>query len=300
MIITKYFFTFALCLFLTACFDFVYAKDNYRTEISANYFHSEDGSKTTLHDIDARIYFLQVNTFSHPLAEAAFLERIGSVSFLVGKRKLESNSLLLNIEADGPTYTSVVTYAKPDIPLTLQATYTMSDLEFESPLDGDFKLDTYGLGIGYFFARNLFGGITFVHSKSNMEISLFSLSVDETSNTDEYEIFAKYVKERSDGTAYNIESNIGIQQFDNSADDGSNTFVEISGDYYFNQRISLGGGIGVNTGDDKYGEGKTFAIDFNVFLSPRSLVNVSFESFLADNDEGEDEESYDIRLAMRF
>lgn len=70
--------------------------------------------------------------------------------------------------------------------------------------------------------------------------------------------------------------------------------------YYFNRRISLGGELEINSGDEKDEEGKTLGIDFNTFITPSFSINISFEKFFADNDEGEDEKTFFFGILARF
>ena len=297
----KYVISLSLCFFLILGVEVIYAQDSYQTEISAGYsrWDDEDDNKTTQYDISAKLHFLPVNTVEHPLAEAAFLERIGSIELLIGKAESKGESII-DIEANGPYYGVALTYAKPDLPVVLQAQYAKIQLEFESPLDGDVTSDVYGFGIGYFLDKSLLAGIQYIHSETDTNIKYLTFSSETTSKTNSYALTAKFVREQSDGTAYNLEGGIGIEQFDDESDDGSNTIFEVSGDYYLNREVSLGAGFELNTGDDKDNEGKTVNLDFNAFVTPQFAVNIGVEKFIADNDEGENDNTFDVKVLMRF
>lgn len=298
---TKYVISLSLCFFLILGFEVIYAQDSYQTEIAAGYsrWDDEDDNKTTQYGIGAKIHLSKVNTVGHPLAEADFLERIGSIELLIGKAESKSDSII-DIEANGPYYGAALTYAKPDLPVVLQAMYAKIQLEFESPLDGDMMADVYGFGIGYFLEKNLLAGIQYIHSETDANIKYLTSSSETTSKTNSYALTAKFVREESDGKAYNLEGSIGIEQFDDESDDGSNKIFEVSGDYYLNREVSLGAGFGLNTGDKKDDEGKTVSLDFNAFLTPQFGVNIGVEKFIADNVEGEDENTLGVKALMRF
>jgi len=297
----KYVISLSVCFFLILCFEVIYAQDSYQTEISASYsrWDDEDDNKTTQYDISAKLHFLPVNTVGHPLAEAAFLERIGNVQLHVGKVESKGESII-DIEANGPLYGAALTYAKPDLPVVLQAQYAKIQLEFESPLDGDVTIDDYGVGFGYFLDKSLLAGIQYGHIETDAKIKYLTSSSETTSKTNSYALTAKFVREQSGGTAYNIEGGIEIEQFDDESDDGSNTIFGVSGDYYLNREVSLGAGFGLNTGDDKDNEGKTVNLDFNAFLTPQFAVNIALEKFIADNDEGEDADTFNVGMKVRF
>lgn len=288
-------FLWVLCFFITFSSGIVYAQDSYQTEISAGYSHQEDENETETiqYGVGAEIHFSAVNTAGHPLAEADFLERIGSIAIVLGKNEFKADSVI-DIEADGPFYGALLTYAKPDFPIVLQAIYAKSELEFEPPWNVDLTSEAYGLGIGYFLDKSLLAEVQYTHIDTEISSSNSSLSVDG------YAFIGKFVNELSNGTAYNLEGSIGIEQFDDESDDGSNTILGIAGDYYFNQKVSLGAGFALNSGDDKDDEGNTYGLDLKAFLNSQLGVNVGYEQFIADNDEGEDEESYDVSLIVRF
>lgn len=288
-------FLWVLCFFITFSSGIVYAQDSYQTEISAGYSHQEDENETETiqYGIGAEVHFSAVNTGSHPLAEADFLERIGSIEMVLGKSEFKADSFI-DIEADGPFYGALLTVVRPDSPIAVQAIYAKSELEFDSPLDVNLTSEGYGLGIGYFLDKSLLAEVQYTHIDAEISSSNSSLSVDG------YEFIGKFVNELSNGTAYNLEGSIGIEQFDNDSDNGSNTIFGVSGDYYFNQKVSLGAGFALNSGDNKNDEGNTYGLDLKAFLNSQLGVNVGYEQFIADNDEGEDEESYDISLIVRF
>ncbi len=274
------------------CFGTVYARDSYQAEISAKYYSSEndDNIEYKIYGVNAEVYFSKVDTTGHPLAEAAFLERIGSIEVIAGIEEFKEDT---NVEADGPLYGVGVTFMNPKLPIAFQASFITSKLEFDSPSDGDATKDHYEFGFGYFVTDRLIAVLKYGYSEVEQPIP----GAKEYNN---YELSAKYVRVLADDTAFNIEGGLVLRQFDDGTEDGSNTIFNVLCDYYINQKVSIGAGFEINTGDYKDDEGKTFAIDFKAFVLPRISINAGFEKFLADNDEGADKGSLQVTLSAFF
>ncbi len=279
----------SLCFSIFFCFGTVYAQDSYQAEVSAKYYSSEDDDNIEykIYGVNAEVYFSKVDTTGHPLAEAAFLERIGSIEVIAGIEEYK------NVEADGPLYGVGATFMNPKLPIAFQASFITSKLEFDSPSDGDATKELYEFGFGYFVTDRLIAVLKYGYSEVEQPIP----GVKEYNN---YELSAKYVRVLADGTAFNIEGGLVLRQFDDGTEDGSNTIFNVLCDYYINQKVSIGAGFEINTGDYKGDEGKTFAMDFKAFVLPRISINAGFEKFLADNDGGADKESLQVTLSARF
>ncbi|NOY39008.1 MAG: putative porin [Nitrospirae bacterium] len=294
--IRRYVCILSLCILWAFCSSTAYAQDNYQTEVLINYYSSKDDAdnKTKTYGIKTTTHFSRVETTGHPLAEADFLERIGSITLFAGKweQKLGSTA-----EADGPFYGLQAMFMKPDYPLVLQAQYIKTDLEFDQPLDGDITNNNYALKIGWFFSRGLlaFAG----YSYNEARISLSGMP-EITRKENNYAIGTKLVQELGDDSAFNLEASVEQSQFEEDNEDGSNTILGISGDYYFTNQISAGADFEINSGDDKYIEGKTIGINSRVFITHQISFRLDFQKFLADNNEGNDEDSYSATVLVRF
>jgi hypothetical protein len=281
-----------LCISIIFCFGTVYAQDSYQAEVSAKYYSSEDDNNIEykIYGVNGEVYFSKVDTTGHPLAEAAFLERIGSIKITAGIEEFKDDS---NVKADGPLYGVEATFMNPKLPIAFQASFITSKLEFDSPSDGDATKDLYEFGFGYFVTDRLIAGLKYGYSEVEQPIP----GAKEYNN---YELSAKYVRVLTDDTAFNIEGGLLLRQFDDDTEDESNVIFNILCDYYINQKVSIGVGFEINTGDIKDDEGKTFAIDFKAFVLPRISINAGFAKFLADNDEGVDKGSLQVTLSARF
>lgn len=298
MKIRKYSILLSLCMLSSVLSITSHAQESYQRELSLGYTSSEDNAnkESKFYGVTAEVYFSPVDTKRHPYAEAAFLGRVGSVGLLVGEMKEEQ----VDIKGDGHLYGAMLNYMKPDLPIAILAAYGRGNFEFtpNMPLDVDVEIDFYHIEVGRFLSDGLLLSIGYSHKENDLIIPAVSLK--ETTKNDDYTLATKFVKEKMDGTAYNVEGNLGISQTDDGTDSSSNTIIGASGDYYFDRRTSLGGGLEINKGDDKDDEGKTLAIDFNTFVTPSFSINMSFEKFLADNNEGEDEKTVSIDILTRF
>ncbi len=295
---TKQAVPFIVIYFLFFCIDFVYAQESYRTEFSAGFSNArnKDDIDTTIYSTQARIHFAPVNTSNHPLAETAFLERIGSIALFGGYGESEGSLF----KSKGPFYGASVTFMKPRMPIVISAKYTRTEIDFElqGQEDRERKVDSYLLGIGYFFKPALLGEIQYAHTENDTTIPIFSF--ESIRKNDYYGLAAKFVKELPDSTAYNISGTAGVSRFDNDGDRGSNMIVTVSGDYYFNRRISVGAGYALNAGDDKDAEGNMISIRFNAFFNQHFSVNAGVAKFFAENPEGVDRECFNAGITIRL
>ncbi len=183
-------------------------------------------------------------------------------------------------------------------PVVLLLGISNAEIEYDLPIDIDCILESYNFGVGKFFADNTLVGVKYEHWKNTIKIP--SLLIDDTTENDDYELSFKSVKKLEYDTAVNVEGSYTKSYFDDGTDDGSNTITAISGDYYFNKTTSIGAGLKINTGDDNSDEGKTLAININLFVSPRTSFKFSYETFSADNDKGTDHNNLDFTFSVRF
>lgn len=272
-----------------------YAQEFYQTEISASHSSSKsDNYDATDTAVVLTQHFSPVDTADHPLAEAAFLERIGSVGLLIGTLDVQYAS---GPKVDGPEYGAMLTYMKPDMPILLQAGFIKADVEFSPPYDADMTMDLYALGLGGFIEDGILFAIQ--HSHSETELSGPGILAAKT-ESNIYQVVAKYVGDLSDGVAFNVEGTLGIKKYDDGSADNTNTIAEVSGDYYINARNSIALGLSVNTGGNISAEGKGYAIGFNSFLNPNFNIDIGFAKFVSDDIKSEDAESLKIALSARF
>ena len=281
-----------------------YGQQTYQVETSAAYssWEDDDNNKEKSYGLELTFHPEPIKVGGHPLAEAAFMERIGHISVFVGRDELDYGS---DIEADGPLFGIQIEYAQPGQPIVAQLSFVKAKADFDAPVRADASTDIYGFGIGTYISDGL--RVTLNYTSTETELSMWR-SVFEKEHSenelDRYNIDVKWVKELAKGSAINLLGEIAIVRFDTETptetDDGSNTIFGISADYYLNPYVSLGGGLEINTGDDEVYEGETIEARFRAFLHPQFSVGVEYEHFSADNEDVEDDDSIGIVLAARF
>jgi predicted porin len=158
-------------------------------------------------------------------------------------------------------------------------------------------MNEYNLGIGMFVRDNLLIALGYGHEKEEFKDQVFG-TYEVKNNL--YSVSTKWVNEKNNGTALNIEGSIGLDNYDDGFEDGSNTVLGVAADYYFNPRMSVGAGLALNAGDDVGAEGNTLEIRSAIFFNPRFSVRAAFEQFFADNDNSDDEQAISFNLSTRF
>lgn len=280
-----------------------YAGESYQYEVGAQYHTSkEDGGadiEVEVLGIGATLYFSPINTAGHPLAEAAFLERVGSVAVQVGYGDIEGSQGATDLDGDVTRYVVAVEFMQPGSPIVINAAVDKLDIDLNSPGEGDMETEIFNVGFGYFIGEGLRLGLSYGQEETDEDITA-PMVLDRTTDYDDYAVEAKWVKSLSGGRSFNAEGSIGIREYDVDTDDGSNTIVGLSGDYYVTDSFSLGAGVMVNSGDDEDEEGDIVTFNLTNFFSPRFYVNVDYEKFHASEDTGQDETGWDILFSARF
>lgn len=285
----------ALLLFFTSA----QAQESYQFEGLAVYHANEDDAdiEVKVTGIGGIFHFSPVNTSGHPLAEAAFMERVGKVEVQAGIGEIENDT---GLDGDITRIVANVEYMRANSPIFIEALVDRMTVELNSPADGDMVTDSYGLGGGWFIEDGLRVGVAYMHEEADVDITA-PMVLDRTTDYDTFSINGKYLKELGGGKAFNAEASINIVEYDDEIADGANRVISLAGDYYFNTKLSLGAGIAVNSGDDESEEGDSLELRFNNFFTPCFYIDINYEKFTADDDaQGDDEDSLDVTLAFRF
>ncbi|MBN4054430.1 putative porin [Nitrospira defluvii] len=275
------------------------AIEEYQMAISNDYFYSEDdeNNKFMGYGIFVRQYFSPVNTFEHPLAEAAFLERVGSFGLLVISSESEFSSPLGMIDVDRLSYGAFATFRKPRIPLSLDLSFSQSDARFDTIFIGDTATKRYLVDIGLFILEGVRIDLEYAYSETRNDSVFFSGT---TSKNTSYALQSKIVKKFPNDHAMNFQAEIGIDEFEDLSEEGQNTIIELIADYYFNRFISLGGSVELNRGDRNFSEGESYEVNLLAFLNSHFSVAFSYGIFSADNTAGIDVESYRVFVSVRL
>lgn len=274
------------------------AANDYLAEISASYsrYEDDDDYEGRLCGVTAKIHFTKVTTEGHPLAEADFLERVGSVEVFVGGGESESDTS----ESEGTDFSIVGNFMFPSLPVAFYGLLAKSSYErdYDPPFTAwnhDMERDSLGIGVGWFIQDGLEVELNYLKSETD-----YGSPFNETSDDDFFAVYAKFVNKLGGGRAFNLEGYAMLNRYDNQTDDGTNREIMVGGDYYFNPRLSLGGSLSRNIGDDEFSEGDEVTVDFNAFITPIFALGVETGRFEAANSVGDDAETLDFYVKVRF
>ncbi len=144
-----------------------YAEESYRMETSGSYskydYSGGSGSET---DVALEYFFKPVKTENHPYAEAAFLERIGSVGFSVSNSDLNAGS-----KGSARLYDLFLRYTTPNSPLVVDVELSTQKTDQNSVLNSQNltvikrQSDFYGVALGEYLSEGLLARIGFGYSK---------------------------------------------------------------------------------------------------------------------------------------
>lgn len=273
------------------------AGDSYRTELVLDHsrLSNDGGYEQQLSGASAEIYFEPVNVKNHPLAEAAFLERVGSVFFLGGRGNADSP--LLSAETRR-MYIAGISYAKAESPFVGAVVYSKGDWDYDTP-DATWERDAYLLGTGWYVTPTGLVSLAWIHGDSEFGADGWP---DRNWEDDTYSVGFKYVGKFASGAAYNVESKLSVEENDMDGEKDSINVVALAGDYYLSRRLSLGGGIELSRGSDESREGNTYTATARWFITPRLSAEVETSWFIVTRAEQKDENerSTDLTLALRF
>jgi len=286
-----YFFI-ALVLFFTTAANA--AEDQYQSEISALYSHLEasDDFKMDMAGISGEFFFSPVNTKDHPYAEAAFLERVGSVFVASFLSDLKGTSTT----GDGITYDIGVNLAQPGFPLAVQLVYMNSDYDYDPPSSTSFEANSYGIRFGNYFTDKFMAGVEYFSSKSEMSNPVLPSM---TWKSKDYGLFARYAGELSEGKHISLEGSLGQSKSD-ATESEKNTNIALAADYFFNRALSAGIGIERSSGDAQTEEGMTYKANARYFITSQFSLQAAYDRFLNSNAGVASDWSYTLGASARF
>ena len=277
------------------------AVEQYQTEMSIRSNRTDFGqdSKSITDNVSAEVFFAPVITNGHPYAEAAFLERVGSVNFAVTNGNVKSGTS----EGSGPTYSVDFNYTTPDSPIAVQAMYKTTKFEtteFNYVIPGNItaKTNTYGLNIGNYFMPVLLVGIGYTNSKAEIIFpSPFPMmALKQTS----YCLCVKYINVLENGTALSLVGNLSSSAYDDGALSLKNTNEYFSVEYFYSRRVSTVIGIGNSSGENLASEGQAYLVGVRYFASPRFSVSARYDRFIKSNAGYMNDMSISVAMALRF
>ena len=271
-----------------------YSQNSYQVEFNAgSYRFKEALDKTETVFISSEIFLEEVETGSHPYLEAAFLEQASSIGFLYVDN--EATSTFFDIDETDTLI--LINYVTPESSHIFQIGYGASDSNIKNGFNGTANIDNFIFSIGTYLTNNSAMRINYLQRNIKSNISGFPIF---TAKATDIDIEYKLVKELRDGKAFNIEALITTSEFDDNTTKETNTILELYGDYYLNQSISVGISIEKDAGDDKSNEGITIGLHTDIFLTPSFAIYAEHSQFSADNAFSVDSDSTEIGASVRF
>lgn len=272
----------------------VYAEEEYQTEISADYLRADTSQdfRSTMISASAKVFLEPVKTAEHPYSEAAFLERIGSVSVTAYDIGMKAGI----IKGDGRLFAAGVNYAKPDFPLAIQVGYFNSKIDFDTPFGSPAtsKSNGYSIGIGNYFTNSLLAGLDYENTRYESSGTPVLLKHKNLG------LFAHYVDEMEHGNALSLDGRLYRSTYDDGIENLKNTIEHFTADYFFSRGLSAGFGIENNTGADLVNEGRTYSANIRSFISSDLSVNAMYSRSLSAHAGYPDEKFFNIGMALRF
>ena len=255
----------------------------------------------------AKFYFNEVDSRSHPYAEAAFLERTSS--FTLSYFKQERSDTTDEIDEKGGYF--LFNYIPQDSNIIYEGIFGESNGDFNDDSLAEYDVNTKGIGIGIYLNNHSSIKLNYIDDRTKYHISDTSkFTTKDRGASLEY----KLVKELSTNQSYNFVVNVDSFEYsyftvpddfstpENEAQTATATVnsVEISGDYYFTQSFSLGGMFKIYKSDDAFDEGKTGGLNFNVFLTPSFSVYGLFSRYQSDNFPDDKNDLYTLGMNIRY
>ncbi|MGB5398295.1 MAG: putative porin [Gammaproteobacteria bacterium] len=286
----------ALIALLAATASSVHADGNYQYEFLAERSNTDDDtSELDSTAIAARIYFDEVRVGNHPYEEAGFLSKTSNL--IVGYGNSEFTFPTRNVDVD--SLAVIGEYISPESSMILQAAYSNNKYDYSNGITGTADGDGVGIAIGAYLdsSSTILFSITSIKTDVMFTSPLQSYDIEQRS----IDVAYKTVQEYNNNTATNVEFSVASSQVEISGSKGTNTIIDFAGDYYFNRATSVGGVFGLNSGDDRADEGKTFGLRATHYLTPYFSLYAEIDKFKADDKQaGEDADTTLIGATARF
>lgn len=240
--------------------------ETYRTEISANYgetdsdYYSGDNYSVGL---SGKLYFSPVDTAGLPLAEAAFLQKASSFSVSLSNSEYEYEGDNQDAYSRGAN----LTYFVPNSIFFVGAGITENKWTYHYRLNDE---------------SNFIKGSTDWESRWNAAVGIAPIDglqvwsdfYEHTDVSEHWNLNAKYVKPLVGERAFGVEVRYGEY---NESDSHS---INVSADYYFTHRFSVGAGVGQVWSDESDIEDQnTYNIHARHFLTENASVELSYSDY---------------------
>ncbi|MFT6164893.1 MAG: hypothetical protein ACJA1T_000916 [Zhongshania aliphaticivorans] len=248
-----------------------HAYADYQFELGAVYAQGE--SANTDYDgfgIGGEFHFDKVDTSKGPLAEASFLDKSSSLSFIFFSKEDDVAN------ADEEETTSIGGRFVTATNVIIEADWTTED-------DGNSDTDTIRVGVG-----------TYLNDNTDVVVS-YTTEDDNNADVDYLDVTFHGVNPLNQGASVAFDVAVGYID----TDDDSGYQIAVGGTYYFNTMF----GIGLNAGIADVGDvtRDTVGIDASFFPSEQVELTLSiFDSSTEFNNIDVDEDGIMFGAAMRF
>lgn len=251
------------------------AKADYQNEVSLSLDKTEydDGDKSDGSSLDFFHYFDKVDTSTGPWELADYIQRTGYIGFsairIDSTRQSSSSDFNGNFLAAG--------MANPDSPFVFGLSYYMTDSDSQGTTSYSGESDGYGFTIGYFIQQYTL--VTFGHSESETKYTGIDLAYKSKGN----DVSISTVLLQDNGTAIALSATHAIRD-DSDGDEFKTT--TLSGDYYFNPRLGVGGFISTITSNVNLNDRQTLGINVSYFLNRQVKLAAQYSESEPDNESG--------------
>lgn len=317
--VTSLFSTFVSFIILNSAYSNAYSDDYYvpNSTNSDGIYQAEftvetdknkyTGGENKSNFVAAQFYFNEVDSRSHPYAEAAFLER--SSSFTLSYFKQERARISSEVDEKGGYFQ--FNYTPQDSNLIYEGIFGESNGDFNDDQLAEYDVNTKGIGIGTYLNSHSMIKLNYIDHRIKYHISDTSKF---TTKHRGISLQYKMVKDLQNNQSFNI--NIIADSFaysyftvpddfstpENEAQTAIATenSIEISSDYYFTPSFSLGGTFKIYKSDDVFDEGKSGGLNINAFLTPSFSIYGIFSKYKSDDFPDDKDDFYTLGMNIRY
>ncbi|MDZ4262866.1 MAG: putative porin [Pseudomonadota bacterium] len=240
--------------------------ETYRTEISASYGETDSdyysGDNYTV-GLSGKLYFSPVDTAGLPLAEAAFLQKASSFSVSLSNSEYEYEGDNQDAYLRGAN----LTYFVPNSIFFVGAGITENKWTYEYRFSDE--TDFIKGSTDWASRWNAAVGIAPIDG-----LQVWSDFFEDTDVSEHWNLNAKYVKPLAGERAFGVEVRYGDYRESDSHS------INVSADYYFTHRFSVGAGAGQAWSDESDVEDQTtYNIHARHFLTENASVELSYSDY---------------------
>lgn len=246
---------------------------------------SNDTFETTTIQFDVTHYLQPVNVANHPLAEAAFLERTGSVSFIYKQASTDYKDSFFPVTIDQTMYAAEFDYASTTSPLNFTAAYARITFAGDA-----LNAETSG-------NQMLFKAGTYLDNSGRIQ-GVVSLIDFEDSSSTVIGLDAKLVHELGNDTALGVDGLVFSSEGDSPDGPVHRSGYTVDVDYYINRVTNIGFSREWQDYKDPNGSFDSWTHRFRIkhFLS--SKASIAFEYMNTDTDS--DTDGFNVKFALRI